>query len=242
MRVVVGVLCCALLQACSTVASADRPMYRDNYGAMAAEPASESVSQASLGASGQELDDARITALMNHQVKLPSRIRVAVVKLASEGQWRNYSGEFNDLSDSVERSLINTLRNSDRVYDASFLPSIMVPTPRTTAVLRESAARFQADLLLAYASACQSYQRYNFIRNNETKAVCQVEAVLLDTRSGVVAKTVVSSEEFRLYQQTNDISFRETWRKAELDATAKALGQVADEVVSYLRKVPVSGH
>ena len=222
---------CALLQACSTVGSVDRPA--DYYQEAPKTSQDGLVSSSDLGE-----DDKKINELLTYQVKLPERNRIAILKLSTDSYWRFYSNDFNELNDSLVESLITKLRASSRVYDASFLPAMLVSEKRTVPVLREAAARFQADLLLAYRSSCQSYQKYRFINPDSTKSYCSVEAVLLDVRSGIIVKSVVSTEDFAVAKSTDDTSFRETIKRAELEAVAKALGNVANEVVVYLDHVP----
>lgn len=222
---------CILLQSCAAVSSADRPA--SYYQEQPASIDDGLVKGADIG-----LGDDKIGALLNYQIRLPEKNRIAILKLSRDNYWQFYSNDFTELNDSLVESLINTLRSSDRVYDASFLPAMLVPEKRAIPVLREAAARFQADLLLAYRSSCQSYQKYRFIDPDETKSYCSVEAVLLDTRSGIVAKSIVSTEDFSAKKSGGDTNFLETVKKAELEAVAKALGKVANEVVAFLRSVP----
>lgn len=223
---------CILLHACATVGSIDRPAsyYQEN---------STSSQDGVVVSDLHGDDDKKIKELLNYRLKLPEKNRIAILKLSADNYWRFYSNDFNQLNEALVESLIVKLRNSSRVFDASFLPAMLVSEKRTVPVLREAAARFQADLLLAYRSSCQSYQKFRFIDPNETKSYCSVEAVLLDVRSGVIAKSVVSTEDFTASKSSNDKNFSETVKKAELEAVAKALGNVADEVIRFLSSVPV---
>jgi|GEM_PF-5197329 len=60
--------------------------------------------------------------------------------------------------------------------------------------------------------------------------------MLLDVRSCIAVSFVVSTKEL---SAVGDINFSETMYKARLEATAKALGNVAGGVMSYLKSVPV---
>ncbi len=120
------------------------------------------------------------------------------------------------------------------MYDASFLPSLLVPEQRTVLFLREAAARYQADLLLAYRTNCRTYERYRMVSQNETRAHCSTEAVLLDVRSGIVPFTVVASKEFSATRERDDMNFRETVRRAELAAISESLGEIASQLNRFL--------
>ncbi|MEW8624160.1 MAG: hypothetical protein AB2551_00235 [Candidatus Thiodiazotropha sp.] len=231
MRKISFLIICALLQACATVGSVDRPA--SYYQGSTSNSQDGLVSDSIFGD-----DDKKIIELLNYRVKLPEKNRIAVLKLSKDNYWRFYSNDFNELNNSLVKTLITKLRSSSRVYDASFMPAMLVSEKRTVPVLREAAARFQADLLLAYRSSCQSYQKYKFINPNVTKSYCSVESVVLDIRSGVVVKSIVSTEDFSTKKSSSDTNFRETIKKAELEAVAKALGNVANEVVEFLSRVP----
>lgn len=232
MKIIYVAMTFLLLQACATVGSIDRP---SSY---YQKPSSRSQDSLVDGAIFGD-DDKKINELLNYQVKLPEQNRIAILKLSTDNHWRFYSNDFTQLNDSLVESLITKLRASNRVYDASFLPAMLVSEKRTVPVLREAAARFQADLLLAYRSSCQSYQKYRILAPHESESYCSVEAVLMDVRSGVIVKSIVSTEGFATIESPDDTSFSETIMKAELDAIAKALGNVANEVVAFMSNVPI---
>ena len=223
----------ALLQAC-TVGSVDRPesYYQQDTG----DKPGELIGSSLFGENNEQIID-----LLNYRVTLPKTNRLAILKLSSDNHWRFYSNDFTELNNGIVSGFVNRLRQSNRIYDASFLPAMLVSEKRTVTALREAAARFQADLLLAYRSECRSYRKYRLFNPGETRAYCSIEAVLLDIRSGVIVKSVVSTEDYRAVKSAKDTAFSETVKKAELEAVAKALGNIANEVVAYLNNVPTTG-
>lgn len=231
MKKIIILLFCFLAQSCTTVGSNYRPeSYYQPQG---------SITTDSMLSGADGLEDEKINALLYDRIKFPKLIRIAVLKMSTDDYWRYYSNEFTELNDSIARHFINKLRSSPRVYDASFLPSMLIPAERNIAVLREAAARFQADALLAYRSSCDSYQKYQFISPDETKSYCTVEAMLLDVRKGVIAKSVVSTQTFTAKKAADDTNFSETIKKTELEALSGALGEVSNEIVEFLKQVPV---
>lgn len=221
-----------VLASCATVGSVERPQsYYDTAGAATGNEGSI------LKDSGGVLNDDAIQALLYEKITLPPKIRIAILKLSEESYWRFYSSDFTQLNESITENFINKLRSSERVYDASFLPSMLVPEKRNVAALREAAARFQADMLLLYRSSCSSYQKYRFISPDESKSYCSVEAVMLDIRKGIIGKSIVTTQDFSAKKAQDDTNFEETIKKAELEALSKALGEIAGEVVGYLKTV-----
>lgn len=227
MKILVAISLIVLVGGCASNSTLHRS---DSYYSNAP----ETDDNADLFGSGELLSDADIERILNYRLKLPKENRVAILKLSKDSYWQNYSNDFTQLTDSISQSLIQTLIKSDKIYDASFLPSMLVPERRTVPYLREAAARYQADLLLVYRTSCRSYQKYRFISSDETKAYCSVEAALLDIRKGIVPFTSVLTNEFKTIKDPADANFNETKKKAELEAESKSLGEVATELVTFL--------
>ena len=221
-------ICCFTLIAggCTSVSSLDRPSNYYSY-----QP--QENNGPGLAAQGNLIDQ-EFEQLINHHLQLPPLSRVAILKMSTDSYWRYYSNDFTLLNDQIAANFVGTLRDSNRVYDASFLPTMLIPEQRTVNFLREAAARFQADLLLVYRSACHSFEKYRLIRASESQAYCAVEAVLLDVRTGIVPFTSVASQQFHTKEGDNDINFQETIKRAELEALAQALQEVAKNVVNFL--------
>ncbi len=181
------------------------------------------------------LSDEAIQKILAFDYSPPALSRVALMPFGRE-IWSSWSEELAFASEKMQADVLDQLRNSPRIYDASFLPSILVPETRTVPHLREAAARYQADLLLVYRSYCQSFERYRIFRADESRAYCGVEAVLLDTRTGLVPFTTVATRSFDVVENKEDTNFRETRLRAQLDATAAALSDVSTEVVQFFAR------
>ena len=179
------------------------------------------------------LSDEAIQKILAYNYEPPALNRVALMPFGRE-IWSSWSEELALATERLKSEVLDELRGSPRVYDASYLPSILVPENRTVPHLREAAARYQADLLLVYRSYCQSFERYRIFAADESRAYCGVEAVLLDTRTGLVPFTTVATRTYDVVENANDTNFRETQLRAQLNATAAAMGDVSSEIVAFL--------
>lgn len=179
------------------------------------------------------LSDDAIQKILAYEYSPPALSRVALMPFGREA-WSSWSEELAFASEKMQADVLERLRSSPRVYDVSYLPSILVPENRTVPHLREAAARYQADLLLVYRSHCQSFERYRLFGADESRAYCSIEAVLLDTRTGLVPFTTVATRSYDVVENESDTNFRETRLRAQLDATAAALSDVSDEIVAFL--------
>lgn len=183
----------------------------------------------------ETLSDDAIQRILNYKYEPPPLSRIALMPFGRE-VWSSWSEELALASESLQAKVLDELRASPKVYDASYLPSVLVPQNRTVPHLREAAARYQADLLLVYRSYCQSFDRYRFFAADKSRAYCGVEAVLLDTRTGLVPFTTVATRSYDVVENRTDTNFGETRLRAQLDATAAAMGDVSTEIVQFLGK------
>lgn len=230
MKLMLSILLMLSIVGCSSVSTSHRP---DSY--YVDKPQEENSSD--LFGTGELLSDTEIERILSYKLTLPPQNRVAILKLSNDSYWRYYSNDFTELNDSLTNNLVQALVASPKIYDASFLPSMLVPEKRTVPYLREAAARYQADLLLVYRSKCSSYQKYRFLAANETKAYCSVEAALLDVRKGIVPFTSVATNAVLLAKKADDTNFNETRKKAELEAVAASLGEVAAALVVFIAEM-----
>jgi hypothetical protein len=216
----------------SEVSTQPRP---ESYYQEAAQPAAQ---ESLFTGDNAVITDDQISAILAYRFQFPARSRLAILPLGERTKWSGWSDELTQLSEQTEQNFIGVLRSSPAIYDASYLPSLLIPEKQTVPYLREAAARYQADLLLMYRPACQRYEKYRFFVADEVKAYCTVEAVVLDTRSGIVPFTAVITEDFTAKEDKNDVNFAETMRKAEVQAINTALGQVANRLVEFIKQQP----
>jgi len=211
----------------STMSTQSRP--DAYYDSSTASPGAASL----FSGDAETLSDEAIRSILAYKYEAPALSRIALMPFGRE-VWSSWSEELALASGKMQSEVLDKLRASPRIYDASYLPSILVPQNRTVPHLREAAARYQADLLLVYRSNCQSFEKYRLFGADTSRAYCGVEAVLLDTRTGLVPFTTVASRSYDVTRNSADTNFRETMLRAQLDATAEAMGDVSDEIVRFL--------
>jgi hypothetical protein len=194
------------------------------------------------GVSGEEslfpsdqavISNEALATILSAKVALPQRSRIAIIRLA-QPRYGNWSEDLSRQDASIQERFQTQLAQSKRVARAAALPSLLLPQKTTVSYLREAAARYQSDLLVVYRVSTRSFDRQKFLGNAETKAYCTIEALLLDTRTGIVLFATSATETFERRKATSDVNFCETIWKAELSATGQALDKVAAELVAFL--------
>jgi hypothetical protein len=223
------IVAAAALAGCASSSTAPRPF---EYYATSPAPANE---ESLFGGDEAVLSDAEIARILEYRYTAPLLTRVALLPFGWS-TWSGWSEEMAVSAAAVDADVIATLRGSARIYDASFLPSILVPEKRTVPYLREAAARYQADLLLVFRSGCQSFERYRWVGEDQSRAYCAVEAALLDVRTGLVPFVASSTENYDITESETDLNFRETILRSQLAAIAASLQEIAASVVAFLER------
>lgn len=172
------------------------------------------------------LSNEAIDEILGGTIALPVSAHLAVLPIGR----RPDIGIADDLFSSIEES--------ERVDRVSYLPWLLVPRNATMSHLRESAARYQANLLFIYRDTSSTYTNYRFAARDEVRAYSTVEAILLDVRTGIVPFSTLISEEHTLRESSDDFGSAETRRRAHEEAFRLALSKAVIELKDFLKSVP----
>jgi len=188
-----------------------------------------------------DLSEESIQKILSYRLALPSKNRIAIINLSQDNYWQYYSSDFVSLNKEILNGFINNLNESPRIYDASFLPSLILPKSYSLANLRMAAARYQADVLMTYQTNCQNFEERKLIDPNVIRAYCTVEVMAIDIRSGIVSFTAVSTNDFTAKKADEDVNFHETRKKAEMKAISAGLTEVSSLMREFIEGMPKLG-
>ncbi|MCK5126661.1 MAG: hypothetical protein KAR42_10425 [candidate division Zixibacteria bacterium] len=202
----------------------------------------------SLFASDNEvLSNEAIREILNSKIVLPEDCTIAVMKFPDKREKLNLSGgyygystvreDFQKTQQEYLSVLIDSLQLSDRVSGVVVLPTLLTPESITIPILREAAVRLQADLILVYRPETFVYDKFILFRSDKVKGYCTCEAVLLDVRTGIIPLTCIVSENFEGRKSKEDMDNDDMKRRAEKEATLKALGSIGSQVTEFIAKV-----
>jgi len=218
-----------LLSACDSAPPRSSSGFDSYARAAEAAPASLFAGDAAV------LSDADIDRILKYKYVPPRQTRIAVLAVGQRF-WMGYSDELARGAEDVRNAFTSLLQTSPAVTRAAYLPELLVPEKRTVAYLREAATRNLADTLIVYQASCQTYEKSRVFSANTAKSFCNVEAALLDVRTGIVPFTATATEQFSLDVSASDADSYETRQKAELRAIRAALLKVGNDVVAYFGK------
>lgn len=180
-----------------------------------------------------------INRILEGRISLPDNVRMAILPF---GRSRYGSSWHYSVYETVDQESIDAVLSQliahDRIAHVSFLPSLMIPDTISITHLRESAARYQANLLLVYRVSTRSYSSYRRFRSDEAHSYAYVEAILLDIRTGIVPFATSSTVDIAVQETGETLTFEETRQQAERAATGRALIQIVDELQRFLSTAP----
>jgi len=238
-----GLAGCATTSRPSTQAMPERPwraigaaasMARDVW-SPAATPLMEDLGLASD--SGGSPDSA-IIHLLSVRIALPAHVQVGVLQLGATPVWWGDVTGPDAMTQALADSVTQAASRAPRVSRVSILPTLIVGQHPSVSRLREGAARMQADVLLVYRPGCRLYDRQPFIGSTEYRAVCTLEAAVLDTRSGLIPFSIVVTSERVTRRVHGEFDDAETIRRAQLQAVTEGLQEIAARLGTFLDKVP----
>jgi hypothetical protein len=187
----------------------------------------------------RSISEEDIQRILNGRIRIPDTVRVAVFKYASTSINRYYNSWWNDEEYlKTQQSFIDTLnfniRASGKVSRVITVPGLMTSNAPTITQLRETAVRLQADILLVFSITSDIYFRYKVFTKNEAKAYATCEAILMDTRTGVIPHSSIVTRNIQLRKSDEDFNDAEIRKKSERDAIMMALIETGKQVSGFL--------
>jgi hypothetical protein len=211
------------------------PSYDDNGPGY--DPADESL----FYSDAEILSDDDIQWILETPFRLPESVRIAILHIGHRSLDRyGYSWYYRPPQErelSLSPKFIDRLRESERVYDASYLPTFLLPKEKSVGLVREAAARYQADLVLIFKTESRVYDRYKFLRGKEAKAYCTAECALLDVRTGIIPFTSRSMQDFIVNKESGEFEFSEAVARAEAAATDAAMLENAENLLRFIEQL-----
>jgi hypothetical protein len=224
---VLSLACALLLTGCAKKRPATSSFYASS------EYQNRALLQQSLFRSDQAiLSNEEIETILSSRIQLPKNAHLTILRLGEADELLSWAFLANADSPFV------SLAGNPRLTRVSWLPSLLIPEKLTVPLLREAAARFQADLLLVYRTPCQRFQNYRLFGDDTARTYCVAEALLLDVRTGVIPFSTASAKQVNVRETKDDVSFYETLKKAESTATAEAIAELTQQVSQFLASAP----
>ena len=181
-----------------------------------------------------------IQRLLNGQIKIKDSLRIAIFNYSIYSQRNIYpkyyrtDEEYLKTQQAYIHTLTSQIENCKKIKKTFLMPSMMVDTKSSITNLRETAVRLQADLLLVYNVKSDIYYKYKTFKADEAKAFATIECFLMDTRTGLIPFTTITTEESFMKKTSDDFTTDELRRNTEKEAVIKALETIGVSLNGYL--------
>lgn len=178
----------------------------------------QSVSTQGVRPAWVEDEERLIPLLMDLYWSTEGEARIAVFEVRFRSEFRCDRSNWVTMAAAEEAA--GVLSEVPGVYDVSYLPEFLLPQRLDFDVVREAAARHQADWVLVYGTEVLAHPEWHLILRDEAHGLCHVECAMVDTRTGLIPFTSRSTTEFHVREQE-----RESWAHLVTRATQEALGE-----------------
>ena len=189
------------------------------------------------------LSDQDIARILTARVEVPASLRIAVLHLGHDGDrersWWQDAGR-NAMRGALQPA--QKLREDGRVTDVSFLPGFLLPTRPTIPLIREAAARYQADWVLIVRTEARDWYNDRLLGKDEARVRCEVECAVLDVRTGTIPFTSAAQGESTVAKTGQEYNLAETSLRAETEAVAAAMSENVAGLLAYLARISGEGH
>jgi hypothetical protein len=192
------------------------------------------------------LSEEAIRMLLESRIKIPDRVKLAVLPLGhfgTHGEERGWGAygysrevEFPQERKAYLEALEHPLSATGRFTEITHVPAMMLPAEPSLTRLREAAALMQAELLLVYSTRSHlvTWRGIFHIAKDEVRALSSIELILVDVRTGVVPYAETFDAELLVKEGSEDLSLAETQRRAERQATLRAMGRAAEGLKKFM--------
>lgn len=184
------------------------------------------------------LSDQDIARILTARIEVPASLRIAVLHLGHEGDrdrswWQGASR--NAMRAALQPA--QKLREDVRVTEVSFLPGFLLPARPTIPLIREAAARYQADWVLIVRTEARDWHNDRLLGKDEARVRCEAECAVLDVRTGTIPFTSVAQGDATVAKSGDEYNLAETSLRAETEAVAKAMAENVTDLLGYLARL-----
>ncbi|MFD2915508.1 hypothetical protein [Psychroserpens luteus] len=198
----------------------------------------ETITKSLFNSSGQTISEENIPLILNGNIELGDSLKVAVFNYTKDSNHNTYYGyrdeEFLKNQQSYVDALKSKIQSSQKVNKTILMPSIMADKNSSIVSLRDISIRLQANLLLVYNIRSDTYYKYKTFSANETKAFATVEIFLMDTKTGIIPFTTISTQESFGQKTSKELTDSELREQTKSKAVLKALEVVGSELLEFL--------
>ncbi|MET0243998.1 MAG: hypothetical protein ABW174_11040 [Flavitalea sp.] len=199
-----------------------------------------SITQSLFTDRQSNISEENIAKILDGNLKLPAKIRVAVFRLEPSNQYkRSYWSYWNNedylkTQQSYLDLFSEKLKGSSRVKTLSVIPEVLLPKAPTFTNIREAAVRMQADVVVIYSISSDLYSKQKMFAKTDMKAFATTQLVVLDVRTGLIPFSRVSTKDSQSQKQKTELDNSEAATRIQNEAVLLTINDIANQINSYL--------
>jgi len=183
------------------------------------------------------ISEENIQKILEGSFSLPSKLRIAIVKLESKQYQQRYywtNEEYLKTQQSYLDLLSERLKSSQRVEKVSIIPDILLSNNPTFVNIRESAVRTQADVVAVYSINSEIYTKYKVFTSTDIKAFATTQFILLDVKTGLIPFSATITKDYQSQKLKIDLDDREAINRVKNEAVLLTLNEIGIQIIDFL--------
>jgi hypothetical protein len=101
--------------------------------------------------------------------------------------------------------------------------------------IREAAVRMQADMVVVYSIAGDIYSSYKLFSKPEIKAFATTQLVILDTRTGLIPFSTISTKDFLSQKKKEELDQLEARNRIQNTAVLLTIEEIGEKINEFLK-------
>jgi len=204
------------------------------------QPSDTLLTQSLFNDKASTISEEGIQKILDGNFKLPSKMRVAIVKLQSPQQKRSYwNWSWNDEEYlKTEQSYIDLFaekfKQSDKVSKVSIIPDLLISKTPSFTSIREAAVRMQADVVVVYSIASDIYSKYKIFSKDDIKAFATTQLILLDVRTGLIPFSSIITKDVLSQKKKEELNQSEAYARVQKEAVLLTIQETGQRIKDFL--------
>jgi hypothetical protein len=182
------------------------------------------------------ISEENIQKILDGSYRLPSTLRIAIVRLEGSRQQRYFWNDESYLKtqQSYLDSFTARLRSSPRVTAIATIPDIIISKSPSFTNIREAAVRMQCDMALVYSITDDLYSRYKAFSSPDIKAFATTQLILMDVRTGLIPFSTIVTKDFLSKKTKEDLDLSQARDRVLNEAVLATINNTGQKIVQFL--------
>ncbi len=195
------------------------------------------ITQSLFNDKAATISEENIQKILDGDYRLPQQVRIAIVKMESPQQRKYYWSDEAYLKNqqSYVELFSAQFKRSSRATKISIIPELLISQNPTLTNIREAAVRMQADIVVVYSIMGGIYSSYKLFSKPEIKAFATTQLIILDTRTGLIPFSTISTKDFLSQKKKEELDQLEARNRIQNTAVLLTIEEIGEKINQFLK-------